>query len=191
MLNFSGQKLFWIFLIPALGIIFFIGSSFLNRPEVIEITSQPSQISTSTPEKEKSITIILVGDIIFNRGVEYMIEKVGKGDFKFPFLKIADGLKGARLLFGNLEGPISDKGERVGSIYSFQNDSKSIEGLTYAGFDILSLANNHAFDYGREALEDCLAKLSNAGIDYIGAGLDKNEAYSPIIKKINGTKMLF
>jgi len=55
----------------------------------------------------------------------------------------------------------------------------------------LSLANNHAFDYGRQALEDSLAKLSRSGIDYVGAGFNESEAYSPVIKEINGTKIGF
>ena len=101
-----------------------------------------------------------------------------------------------------MEGLISDKGTKVGSIYSFRNDPKTIEGLTFAGFDVISLANNHAFDYGRAALEDTFLRLKTAGvdehsfistrrsarvIDYIGAGLNENEAFSPIIKEINGS----
>jgi len=115
----------------------------------------------------------------------------GNGDYRFPFLKIADELQKADILFGNLEGPISDKGTKVGSIYSFRNDPKSIEGLTFAGFDVISLANNHVFDYGREALEDTFLRLKTAGIDYVGAGFNEKEAYSPIIKELNDTKIAF
>ena len=142
-------------------------------------------------KKEGSITLILVGDIMLDRGVEYMIKKEGKGDFKFPFLKIVDTLKGSKLLFGNLEGPISDKGKKVGSIYSFRHNPKAIEGLTFAGFNVLSLANNHSLDYTRKALEDCQRRLINAGIGYEGAGFTENEAFSPFIKKIEGTKIGF
>jgi len=123
--------------------------------------------------------------------VEYMVEKEGKGDFRFPFLKIAEELQKADILFGNLEGVISDKGIKVGSIYSFRADPNAIEGLSFAGFNVLSLANNHAFDYTREALEDCLTKLSTAGIGYVGAGFTEKEAYSPLIKEIKGTKIAF
>ena len=106
-----------------------------------------------SPEK-KTISVVLVGDIMLNRGVEYMMKTEGNGDFRFPFSKIAKDLKKADILFGNLEGPISDKGIKVGSIYSFRAEPEAIEGLTFAGFNLISLANNHAFDYGREALED-------------------------------------
>jgi poly-gamma-glutamate synthesis protein (capsule biosynthesis protein) len=138
-----------------------------------------------------SIDIILVGDMVFDRGIEYMINREGNGDFKFPFLNIADELNKADIVFGNLEGPISDKGMKVGSIYSFRNDPKAIDGLAYAGINVISLANNHAFDYSREALEDCLTRLSAAGISYAGAGFSEKEAFSPIIKEVAGTKIGF
>ena len=197
----KGRKFFLIFLIIVFGIILFI-SSFLIKPKVIEITPSPAQVSEISPNQtqlleNETITVILVGDIMLDRGVEYMIEKEGRPtgggypDFKFPFLKIADDLKRAKLLFGNLEGPISDKGTKVGSIYSFRNDPKAIEGLSYAGFDVISLANNHAFDYGREALEDTFLRFKTAGIDYVGAGFNEGEAYSPVIKEIEGTKIGF
>jgi poly-gamma-glutamate synthesis protein (capsule biosynthesis protein) len=141
--------------------------------------------------KNRSITLMLVGDIMLDRGVEYVINSYGGGDYKFPFLKIADYLKEADILFGNLEGPISNKGERVGSIYSFRNNLAVIEGLNFAGFDILSVANNHIFDYGREAIEDTFNRLKTAGIDYVGGGFNEIEAYSPIIREVNGTKIAF
>ena len=150
-----------------------------------------SFILNKIQEKNSEITIFVVGDIMLDRGVEYKIGEEGKGDYKFPFLKIADELKKADLVIGNLEGPISDKGEKVGSIYSFRADPKAVEGLKYAGFDILSVANNHIFDYGREALEDTFKRLKEAGIEYVGGGFDKKEAYSSLIKEINGTKIGF
>jgi poly-gamma-glutamate synthesis protein (capsule biosynthesis protein) len=173
-------------------LIFLLGGYLFFKPREVEVfpKSQISQNPTFQNEK-KPITIILVGDIMLDRGVKYKIEKIGNGDFRFPFLKIANELKGVDILFGNLEGPISDKGKNVGSIYSFRNDPMAIEGLNFAGFDILSLANNHAFDYTREALEDTFLRLKKAGIDYVGAGLNENEAFSPQIKEIQGAKIGF
>jgi len=141
--------------------------------------------------KRKPIVLFFVGDIMLDRGVELMIEKEGKGDYKFPFLKIAHFLERSDILFGNLEGPLSDKGKRVGSIYSFRMKPEAIEGLKFAGFDILSLANNHLFDYGREALEDTFKRLKKAKIDFVGGGLNKKEACLPKIKKIKKTKIAF
>ncbi len=179
----------WIFLIIAAGIILFAGASFLIKPEFVEITSTSTQ--SSVLSSEEPIRIILAGDIMLDRGVEYMIEKYGGGNFEFPFLKIADEFQKADVVFGNLEGPISDKGEKVGSIYSFRNNPESMEGLNFAGFNVLSLANNHAFDYGKEAFEDTLKRFKETGINYVGAGFNESEAYGPVIKEINGTKIGF
>jgi len=199
MLNKLDKILFLVVLILFFGLCVFIGSSFLIKPKVIEIVSSPAQVSENLtnqtqPTENETITVILVGDIMLDRGVEYMVEKYGGGDFSFSFLKIANELNKADVVFGNLEGPISNKGTKVGSIYSFRNDPKTIEGLSYAGFNVISLANNHAFDYGREALEDTFLRLKTAGIDYVGAGFNEEEAYggsTPVIKEIEGTKIGF
>ncbi len=164
----------------------------LLLPFLIILVIPFSSLAPTQEQPELSaIRIILTGDLMLDRGVEYIVEKQGNGDFRFPFLKIADYLNEADIVFGNLEGPISDKGVKVGSIYSFRNDPKAIEGLTYANFNILSLANNHAFDYGRKALENCLTRLTAAGINYVGAGFSEKEAFSPVIKKIKETKIGF
>jgi len=188
--NLPAFFLFLFFLVFVFLYFLFLESEKLTN-EVNQIFS--SQISGSYFSKEKANQIVLffVGDIMLDRGVEYMIEKYGESDYKFPFLKIADYLKKADVLFGNLEGPISDKGVKVGSIYSFRHQIKAIEGLVFAGFDILSVANNHVFDYGREAMEDNFLRLRGAGIDYLGGGFNKNQAHSAVIKNIKGIKIAY
>ena len=151
------------------------------------------EIKTTVPEPspaEKSVKLFLAGDIMLDRGVKYMIEKEGQGDFKFPFLKMADEMKKADLVFGNLESQISDRGTKVGSIYSFRADPQAIEGLKFAGFNVLSLANNHALDYGREALQDSLNRLIDAGISPVGAGTE-SQAYFTTIKTVRDTRIAF
>ena len=178
-----------------LAILFISALSFLKNIFLLEakINSLYLQAVINQPFSRKInfVTLFFVGDIMLDRGVELEIKKNGNSDFKFPFLKIEKDLREADVLFGNLEGPISDKGQKVGSIYSFRMDPKAIDGLLFSGFDVLSVANNHMFDYGREAMEDTFFRLKEAGIDYIGGGLNEAEAYSPKIKEINGTKIAF
>lgn len=176
-----------LFFIIGLSLSFGVFS--LSNSKEVEVMPIKAQISEVLPLPNKSATLIFTGDIMLNRRVETMIRS--NADFRFPFLKISDTLKKADILVGNLEGPISDKGTKVGSIYSFRAAPESIEGLTYAGFDVLSLANNHAFDYGRLALEDTFLRLKENEIDYIGAGLNATEAFSPLIKEVNGFKIGF
>ncbi len=142
-------------------------------------------------KRNPSITLVFVGDIMLDRGVKEKVKKYGNGDWKFPFLKVAKELQEADILIGNLEGPISNKGKKVGSIYSFRAEPEVIEGLKFAGFDLLSVANNHIFDYGREAMEDTFKRLKEAKIYPLGGGFNQKEACEPLIKKIKGTKIAF
>jgi poly-gamma-glutamate capsule biosynthesis protein CapA/YwtB (metallophosphatase superfamily) len=116
-----------------------------------------------------AITMLFTGDIMLDRGVEFYINQ--HNDWKWPFLRIADTLRKADLVFGNLESVISDKGQNLGSIYSFRADPKTLEGLTFAGFDVLSVANNHSLDYGLQAFEDSASRLKKAGIIPVGIEL--------------------
>lgn len=137
----------------------------------------------------EEIKMMFVGDIMLDRGVAGQIKK--SGDFKFPFLNVADNLRQADLTVGNLEGPISFFGENQHGLYSFRFDPGIMEGLKYSGFDILSLANNHIFDYGRGALIDTISILKENNIESIGAGRNYFEANNPLIKEIEGTKIAF
>ncbi len=139
--------------------------------------------------KEKEINIVFVGDIMLGRGVAGQIEKYG--DYRYPFLKIAGEIGKADLAFGNLEGPISVRGVNNKIKYSFRFNPLVIEGLRFAGFDVLSLANNHIFDWGREAIEDTVSILEANEISPVGAGKNYLEANNPVIKEINGTRIAF
>ena len=79
----------------------------------------------------------------------------------------------------------------MGSIYSFEADPQSVEGLLYSGFDVLSVANNHIWDYGAEAFGDTLKILKDNGISYIGGGSSYDEAHQPVVREIKGTKIAY
>ena len=132
---------------------------------------------TNSASAPKKITLGFVGDIMLDRGMKQSVEKYGNGDYIFAFEKIKDYLNGFDILFGNLEGPISDKGTLSGSIYSFRMEPRSAMSLKEAGFDVLSVANNHMGDWGRVAMEDTFQNLKNAGIIFSGGGNNKEEAY--------------
>lgn len=141
-----------------------------------------------SPERE-DISLIFVGDIMLSRHIGKVMKE--KDDWIFPFREIAEELQSADILFGNLEGMISDKGEDGGGIYSFRADPRAIEGLTFAGFDVLSVANNHSFDWGGEAILDSIERLNQAGIHTVGGGKNIEEAWAPVILEKNGTVFAF
>ncbi len=146
-------------------------------------------------QEPETATLLFVGDIMLDRGVEWQIHRSppagGNGDWTWPFRRIADLLRAADLVFGNLESQISNTGNNVGSDYSFRADPASIESLVYAGFDVLSVANNHSFDYTKEALEDSMVRLKKAGISPVGGGLSKQEAYGLVIREVGNAKIGF
>ena len=173
-------------LLLAITAFFVLDSDFLSESFVIFNT--PKDLVKKEPQQ---IRFLAVGDIMLDRGVEYMVNKYGEGDFKFPFLKIASLLSQADLVFGNLESVISDKGYNVGSAYSFRANPKAIDGLKFAGFDIVNLAHNHAFDYTTLALQDTMALLATSGIDFVGAGASDKRAFGIVVKETKETKIGF
>ena len=171
--------------------LFFSSLKSVSSKNETEAQKEISQKRENPLPENKKVKIILVGDIMLDRGVEYMIKTEGKRDYKFPFLKIAPYLQKADIVFGNLEGPITSDGQKIGSKYSFQDNPKCIEGLKYANFNVLSLANNHILDYGQQGLIDTINILKNNEILYIGAGLNLKDAFSLKVKEINGVKIGF
>jgi len=185
MINSKKKLLKPIFFIVS-AILLALAGFFILQPKIIEFTLK----RTPLPEPEKPIELIFVGDIMLDRGVKYMVEKHGDNDFSFPFAKIADEIKNADLAMANLESQISNKGSNAGSVYSFRAPVEAIQGLIFSGIDIVSLANNHAFDYGSQALKDSLERLIDAGISPVGAG-NEYQAFSPAIKTVNNTRLAF
>lgn len=146
----------------------------------------------SKPEPDTKINFLAVGDIMLDRGVRYKVKNFGDNDYTFPFQKIKPALESADILFGNLESLISDKGRKVGSACcSFRADPKAIDGLMFAGFDVLTVANNHDIDYTSVALLDSLERLQKTNIEYVGAGKNEEEAFGLKIKELKETKIGF
>ena len=137
------------------------------------------------------IRLAFVGDIMLDRGVKYFVNKDFGGDYGELFIKVKSQLQSYDLLFANLEGPVSDKGIDGGSLYSFRFEPRVIPILKESGFDIFSLANNHIFNWGKEAFTDTLNLLSDANIIYIGGGFNGPEAYQGKVVNVKGVKIAF
>lgn len=149
--------------------------------EVGEITNKFALIKPTEEYK-----LAFVGDIMLSRAVGKQIEKYD--DPIFPFRLVAEALRAYDFTFGNLENPVSNRGKNQGSIYSFRADPKTLEGLVFAGFDAVSIANNHIFDWGRDALEDTITLLESNNIEPIGAGRNYDEANDLKIIEIGNLK---
>lgn len=99
----------------------------------------------------------------------------------------------ADLAFANLEAPLPPAGvpPRPGPLPILRGRPSLPAALVLAGFDVLSLANNHPFDFGPEGVSGTLAAVRAAGIPTTGLGLDKAAAEAPVVLERNGLRVVF
>lgn len=92
----------------------------------------------------------------------------------------------------NHEFCVSERGEPLaGKLYTFRAKPERMKLLREMGTDLVSLANNHVYDYGEEAMSDTADYLEEAGIPYVGGGRNEEEARRPVYFIINGIKIGF
>ena len=116
------------------------------------------------------ITVAAVGDIMM--GTDYPSPKLPKKDGRLLFEEAKEFLRKADIVFGNLEGPLSDgdspakKVKDVKEAYFFRTPPRYVKNLVDAGFNVVSLANNHAGDFGEKGMSSTKKVLAAAGIKY-------------------------
>lgn len=154
-----------------------------SLPTVTPQPSPPAQIAPSDP-----ISIVAVGDIMLGRFVSKYIERNG---LTYPFSATLDLLQ-ADLTVGNLESPLTTRRApqdlRPGP-YRLPADPASIAGLEAAGFDALSLANNHALDAGPTGLQEAVQRLEASQIRPLGVGKDRETARQIHLVECNGLRI--
>lgn len=136
------------------------------------------------------LRIAAVGDIMLGGTATPELQKFG---YDYPYEKTRDVLKQAQIVFGNLEGPLTAGGVAgVNKQYIFRSPpDKVAQALARAGFNVVSLANNHTLDYGPEGLDDTRAALDKAGIQSVGAGKNEAEARQAVLIKVGEVTVAF
>ncbi len=130
----------------------------------------------------RDVVIILTGDVMLGRSV--MTKSLDLKDPAYPFAKVGDILRSADIVFINLENLFVSDCPRSNSGFVFCADPKMIQGLVFAGVDIVNLANNHSKDYGEKGLKETTKLLKDRGIETTGLG-------NLAIKKVKGIKFGF
>lgn len=128
--------------------------------------------------QEKLITIISTGDIIPARMVN--MRAIQHNDFTWSYKNVWEILKNADLTVANFESPIFESCSPTSEGMTFCGKNKHIEGLTLAGIDLVSLANNHVDNYGQTGINETTKLLSKSGIKFTGL----NETVYLTIKNI-------
>jgi len=154
----------------------------LREPDSYPITTS----STGRPPVVTTVTV--VGDIMLGRGVA----AVSPDDPAAALEPMQRRLARADLTIGNLESTLSMAGvPRQPDDDSFAADPAVLTGLEAAGFDLLTLANNHTGDYGETALLQTLHRIDDSAIERVGAGRNAREAWRPTVLRHQGVSFGF
>lgn len=143
---------------------------------------------------ESKTTIRIVGDVSFadNWKIIPAMENRGKGIYGVLSEETVALLKESDIFLANNEFTYSTRGTPIaGKAYTFRADPSRVSLMHDIGADIVSLANNHAYDFGADAFADTLTTLREADIPYIGGGKNIAEAAKPFYFIVGGRKYAF
>ncbi len=130
-----------------------------------------------------------VGDVMLGQSIGRRI--VSKGALQ-PWRFVKPIFDQADLVVANLECTISDRGTAWPKTFTFRAPApEAADSLVAAGVDVVSLANNHAIDFGIPAFEDTLDLLDERHIGRAGGGRDHAEAHAPLVVEQNGVRLAF
>lgn len=150
--------------------------------EPIEIRDHVNKTYTAHNATPGKVTISFAGDVLFSEGCSvYNHVLKNDGNFSASFNEsLLSRMIDSDIFMLNNEFPYSTKGSPLpGKDYTFRAAPSAAAYLSSIGTDIVSLANNHAFDYGPDALNDTFDTLREVDMPYVGAGENINEAIKP------------
>ncbi len=137
------------------------------------------------PETQQDVTVVFSGDILLSSYVLNNYEKSGINGILSEELQ--SEMQNADITMVNEEFPFSNRGTQAqDKQFTFRVDPGYVKILQEMGIDVVTVANNHALDYGTDALSDTFQTLDNAGIAYVGAGDNLERASQPYVIKAGG-----
>ena len=173
-----------------------------ERPVLQIYTGEENEEKEDTGEKENAeeqtltgqadtVSLLFAGDIYFSNHVLNAYDRVG-GIGGVLGESLRETIAESDIFMANLEFPFSDRGTQAADKqFTFRVSPSRVSILQEIGPDIVTVANNHALDYGTDALLDTCDTLDSAGILHVGAGKNLEEAKQPQIIEKNGKKIGF
>ncbi len=154
---------------------------------------EENNIYTREPATPGQVTLTFAGDVLFDDGYAIMGAVRGDDDIsKGVMPEVIERMQRADIMMLNNEFAYSARGVPTeGKQFTFRARPETVNYLGDMGVDLVSLANNHAYDYGPDALTDTLDILREAGIPYVGAGRDISEARKPVYYIVGDIKIAF
>lgn len=153
----------------------------------------PPPAGPTAPPEPAEITLAFAGD------VHFVETDGGVPNRTWPLLDqpqsafgpVSEWLSAADLAMINLETAVTGRGTPEPKTFHFRAPPAAYEAVSAAGVDVVSLANNHALDYGPKGLADTLAHARAAGVEVVGAGADAAAAYAPWTAEVAGVRIAF
>lgn len=159
------------------------------KPTIIFIIALVMFICIPTLLPAEEIVINAVGDVMLAGRWASAINKQG---YDTPFSATIPEFAKGDINLANLESPIASNGtEFAGKQFRFRAEPELAPALRKAGFQLVTLANNHSMDFGGQALAETMKNLEAAGIAWIGAGENLAEARKMALYTIKGKKIAF
>lgn len=138
-----------------------------------------SQLEATLYEKPVTpYSLVAVGDVMVGSRARHRTNEFGP-DYIFECVKPL--FRRASIVLGNQEGPIARKAGKLPRNHSYKVSPRYTRVLRRAGFNVLTLANNHLLDCGREGVRETLVSLAKHGIHAIGVGENETSAHEPAI----------
>lgn len=186
-----------IIVLIALGV--FFGYSYIdnnlnkeNTEENIDNNGESEDDIIIEEKPEYSyLSLSATGDIMFHSSQLQSAHDPSTGEYNFDevFEPVKRYLDGSDIAIGNFETTTAGNEYGISSYPSFNSPMSTIDTMKYAGYDILSTANNHSLDTGKKGIINTIDNIKNNGLDHIGTS--KEEGYRFLLKEENGIILSF
>ena len=150
------------------------------------VSKQGKTVDNININFKKKITVIAAGDVMFHMPQVKSAYNGRSYNFDAPFSEIKKVISSCDIAVANLETTINPS-RKLSGYPHFNSPPEVLDGLKYAGFDVLTTANNHCMDTGTAGLLNTVKEIKNKGLSSAGTG-DKNQDKYVIIDK-NGIKV--
>lgn len=173
--------------------LFFMIKNRTDKNSTKNSENQTSKVEEKEPEEpKKPITLDFVGDVSLadNWHIAPKYDERG-GVTGILEEKMLNEMKSADFMVANSEFTVSTRGQALNKLYTFRAKPERLKIYEEMGVDLVSLANNHVYDYGKDAFLDMLDAFEEYKIPHIGAGRDLEEAKKPYYATIGDFKFAF
>lgn len=160
------------------------GGPWLRPPTMVHVP--PDSLPDGTERAGQEAILVFLGDVSSGRSMEAQLARYGPA---YPWEGLGPLLREADLAVANLEGVLTTQGKPLDKPYLIRSHPQSGRTLREAGFDLVTLANNHALDFGLPGLDETLSTLQALEIPAVGAGPSPEIAHRPALFNLNGVRV--